>query len=112
MQIETIYGEKMYDYHKLFSAKAATALREFKVKIDWGVKDNGLTLLAPHARPDVCRICHAIDHAINFCPLFSMNQDRLDLSRRKVQYSDCTNRRGRTPSLSMMGKKCTIIIIA
>lgn len=39
MQIETSYGEKFYDYHKLLSAKAATALREFKVKIDWGVKD-------------------------------------------------------------------------
>jgi hypothetical protein len=36
MQIETSYGEKLYDYHKLFSAKAATALREFKVKIDRG----------------------------------------------------------------------------
>jgi hypothetical protein len=36
MQIETSYGEQFYDYHKLFSAKATTALREFKVKIDWG----------------------------------------------------------------------------
>ena len=97
MQIETSYGEKFYDYHKLFSVKAATALREFKVNIDWGVKDNDLlSLLAPHARPDVCKICHAIDHATKFCPLFSMNQDRLDLSRRKVQYSDRTDRRGRT----------------
>ena len=26
MQIETSYGENCYDYHKLFSAKAATAL--------------------------------------------------------------------------------------
>jgi hypothetical protein len=38
-----------------------------------------------------------------------MKQDRLDLSRRKVQYSDRTDRRVRTPSLS---KKCAIIIIA
>ena len=70
MQIETSYGEKCCEYQKLFSAKAATALREFKVKIDWGVKDNDLTLLAPHARPDVCRICHAIDHATKFFPTF------------------------------------------
>ena len=70
MQIETSYGEKFYDYHKLFSAKAATALREFKVKIDRGVKNNDLlTPLAPHARPDVCKICHAIYHATNLCPL-------------------------------------------
>jgi len=40
MQIKTSYGEKLYDYHKLFSAKAATALRECKVKIDWGIKDS------------------------------------------------------------------------
>jgi hypothetical protein len=54
------------------SADIATALREFKVKIDWGVTDNDLlTLLAPHARPDVCRMCHAIDHATNCCPLVS-----------------------------------------
>ena len=97
MQIETSYGEKIDDYHKLFSAKATTALREIKVKSDWGVTDNDLlTLLAPHARPDVSKICHTIDHKTNFCPLFSMNQDRLDLSRRKVQYSDRTDRRGRT----------------
>jgi hypothetical protein len=85
MQIETSYGEKCYEYHKLFSAKAATALLEFKVKIDWGVKDNDLlTLLAPHARPDVCRICHAIDHATKLFPLFSMKQDRLDLSAKSA----------------------------
>ena len=57
MQNETSYGDKLYDYHKLFSAKAATALREFKVKIDrgggGGGKNNYLTPLAPHARPDV-----------------------------------------------------------
>jgi hypothetical protein len=34
MQIETSYGENFYDYYKLFSAKAATALRESKVKIE------------------------------------------------------------------------------
>ena len=74
LQIETSYGEKFYESDKLFSAKAATALREFKVKIDWGVKDNDLlTLSAPHTRPDACRICHAIDHVTNFCLLFSMN---------------------------------------
>ena len=71
MQIETSYGEKIDDYHKLFSVKATTALREIKVKSDWGVTDNDLlTLLAPHARPDVCKICHTIDHETNFCPLF------------------------------------------
>jgi hypothetical protein len=43
-----------------------------------------LILLAPHARPDVCKICHAIDHATNCCPLFSINQDRHDLFRRRV----------------------------
>jgi hypothetical protein len=105
-------GEKFCDYYKLFSAKAATARRESKVKIDWEVKDNDLlTILAPHARPDVCRICHAIDHAINFFPLFSMNQDRLDLSRRKVQYSDRIDKK-EEHVLFMKGKKCAIIIIA
>jgi hypothetical protein len=105
-------GEKFCDYYKLFSAKAATARRESKVKIDWEVKDNDLlTMLAPHARPDVCRICHAIDHAINFCSLFSMNQDRLDLSRRKVQYSDRIDKK-EEHVLFMKGKKCAIIIIA
>ena len=80
-----------------FLPKPQLPFREFKVQIDWGVTDNDLlTLLAPHARPDVCKICHAIDHATNFCPLFSMNQDCLDLPRRKVQYSDRTDRRGRT----------------
>ena len=56
-----------YEYHTLFSAKAVTALCKFKVKIDWRGKYNDLvTLLAPHARQDVCRICHAIDHVTNF----------------------------------------------
>ena len=58
-------------------------------------ESNILILLAPHARSDVCKICHAIDHATNLYPLFSINQDRHDLSRRRVQYSDRTDRRGR-----------------
>ncbi|CAG2241264.1 unnamed protein product [Mytilus edulis] len=71
LQIESSYGEKIYEYHKLFAAKAATALRDFKVKFDWGVKDNDiLTLLAPHARPEVCRLCYAIDHGTNCLPSF------------------------------------------
>ena len=93
MQIKTSYGEKFYDYHKLISAKAATAFANVRSKLTG--ESTILILLAPYARPDVFKICHAIDHATNFCPHFSINQDRHDLSRRRVQYSDRTDRRGR-----------------
>lgn len=96
LQIESSYGEKFYEYHKLFAAKAATALRDFKVKFDWGVKDNDiLTLLAPHARPEVCRLCYAIDHGTNFCPLSSQSVERSTYPRNRPS-SDRVDRRGRT----------------
>ncbi|CAG2249582.1 unnamed protein product [Mytilus edulis] len=96
LQIESSYGEKFYEYHKLFAAKAATALRDFKVKFDWGVKDNDiLTLLAPHARPEVCRLCYAIDHGTNFCPLSSQSVERSTYPKNRPS-SDRVDRRGRT----------------
>ncbi|CAG2238195.1 unnamed protein product [Mytilus edulis] len=110
LQIESSYGEKFYEYHKLFAAKAATALRDFKVKFDWGVKDNDiLTLLAPHARPEVCRLCYAIDHGTNFCPLSSQSVERSTYPRNRPS-SDRVDRRGNdityyNPHLGMCAKR-------
>ena len=39
INIHTFYGENLYDYHKIFSAKAATLLREKRVKVDWSERD-------------------------------------------------------------------------
>ena len=35
IQIHNSYGDKFYDYHKLFSTKPATFLREKHIKVDW-----------------------------------------------------------------------------
>ena len=37
-----IDGTAFYEYHRTFSARAAALIQQQNVKVDWGVRDNGL----------------------------------------------------------------------
>lgn len=70
VEISNFYGAKFYDYHKMFSAKAATLLREYKVKVDWSKRDRDLfTLVSAGVQINVCKLCHMCDHSTEFCSL-------------------------------------------
>lgn len=70
IQISNVYGHKFYEYHTQFSARAAAALADCNIKIDWSIKDNSLlTMVAGNANVVSCQLCSATSHSTSFCPL-------------------------------------------
>ena len=59
-----------YEYHKMFSARAATLLLNHNVKLDWSVRDNDMYCkLFAGRRAIACGICSSMAHSTDFCPL-------------------------------------------
>ncbi|VDH89876.1 Hypothetical predicted protein [Mytilus galloprovincialis] len=82
INIHNFHGLKFYDYHKIFSAKAAALLREKRVKVDWSLRDRDiLSLITAGSSVNVCKICNLIDHATQYCPLQSSVQVESPSSR-------------------------------
>ena len=69
IEIHNIYGSKFFEYHKLFSARSAEALRELNIKVDWSVRDNTLlNLIMAGTKTNSCSHCQSISHTSSFCP--------------------------------------------
>ena len=62
-------GFTFYDYHKAFSARAASLLLDHHIKIDWSYRDQNLfnQFLAGH-KINACQICNNASHSAGFCP--------------------------------------------
>jgi hypothetical protein len=61
-------GSLFYEYHKLFSANAASKL-ERNVKIDWSTRSHELyTACFSGTKAISCHLCSSIDHISKFCP--------------------------------------------
>ena len=45
VEIYNVYGDKFYEYHKLFSLKSVNALSLHKLKLDWSVRDRDILQL-------------------------------------------------------------------
>ena len=62
-------GFTFYDYHKAFSACAASLLLDHHIKIDWSYRDQNLfnQFLAGH-KINACQICNNASHSAGFCP--------------------------------------------
>ena len=64
-----IDGTAYYEYHKSFSARASALIQQQNVKVDWGVRDNGLFCsLFVGQRANVCSLCGSVAHLSGFCP--------------------------------------------
>ena len=69
VDIANVYGNKFYDYHCQFSARAASALRDNNIKVDWSIRDLSLLhMVTSNARVNECFICNSTMHATDFCP--------------------------------------------
>ena len=90
IDICNFYGDKFYDYHKLFSAKAATLLREKHIKVDWGKRDRDiLNLVTAGSSVNICKICNMADHSTAFCPMqpSMINKSHFDQNIRQFETS-------------------------
>lgn len=73
IDIFNVYGDRFYEYHKLFSLKSASALAIHKIKVDWSARDRDLIqLIASRAR--TCSICSEVSHDTKFCPSFQKSE--------------------------------------
>ena len=64
-----IDGTAYYEYHKSFSARASALIQQQNVKVDWGLRDNGLFCsLFVGQRANVCSMCGSVAHLSGFCP--------------------------------------------
>ena len=62
------YGPRFYIYHKSFSAKAANAIVEHNVVINWAKVDDRILNLVMHGTPNRhCEHCGEFDHISRFC---------------------------------------------
>ncbi|CAC5416016.1 unnamed protein product [Mytilus coruscus] len=69
IDIYNVYGAKFYDYHCQFSARAAAALRDCNIKVDWSIKDTTmLSMVAGNAKVNSCSNCSSTMHLSSFCP--------------------------------------------
>ena len=45
VEIYNVYGDKFYEYHKLFSLQSVNTLSLHKLKVDWSVRDRDILQL-------------------------------------------------------------------
>ena len=75
VNISNMYGDKFYEYHKMFSLKSASELALYNIKIDWWIRDRDLLqLITANARVRSCNICNEVSHDTKFCPLSAVTQ--------------------------------------
>ena len=65
IDISNFYGQVFYDYHKMFSAKSATLLREHHVKVDDAIK-----IISNYGKgTKLCKFDIQIQNAFTICPV-------------------------------------------
>ncbi|KAL3882443.1 hypothetical protein ACJMK2_028782 [Sinanodonta woodiana] len=69
IKISNEYGDIFYDYHNVYSTQAAIALRDYKVKVNWAIRDQAtLQLLIGGQKSKSCNTCNSVSHSTDFCP--------------------------------------------
>jgi len=71
VDMATRYGGKaFYEYHKMFSLKAAAHLKHQNILVDWSVRNNTLFCnIFANMKPITCQACNSVSHPSRFCPL-------------------------------------------
>lgn len=70
VNIAHTYGPRFYTYHKMFSAKAANAIIEHSIVINWAKVDDRLLNKIMHGTPSrYCEMYGDFDNATRFCEL-------------------------------------------
>ena len=72
IEMSALFGPAFYEYHLAFSARAATLLQNYNIKIDWSKRDTHIfsTVFAGR-RAATCLYCQSSAHFSDFCPLQS-----------------------------------------
>ena len=67
-EMSRMYGQKFYEYHKIFSQRCAAALA-IRKKINWAEKEKDLLQMIISGIPaNICGICGEVSYTTPFCP--------------------------------------------
>lgn len=98
VEISNTYGQCFYNYHKLFSAKAANALYASGQLVDWSSKDRDILLMVMGGtRAKSCDHCKSPLHQTQDCILM-MNGDRRNPPQSFYTFGGKTTGPGAVPS--------------
>lgn len=89
-------GIMFYEYHKDFSARAATMLHDYGIKVDWSKRD--YDLFSKHfagCRANACSLCACVTHKAAFCPLSADGNSNNNKRFRNNNYSSTSDSAGR-----------------
>ena len=69
IKISNAYGDIFYDYHNVYSTQADIALRDYKLKVNWALRDQAtLQLLIGGRKSKSFNTCNSVAHSSDFCP--------------------------------------------
>ncbi|VDI44945.1 Hypothetical predicted protein [Mytilus galloprovincialis] len=95
-EISQNYGPCFYTYHKMFSAKAAAAIVEHNIVINWSkVDDKLLNLVTHNVQSRACTHCGEFDHTSKFCEKAKHGNPTLSQGATNIRNTD---KRGRPVS--------------
>lgn len=93
------YDPCFYTYHKMFSAKAAAAITEHNILINWSKVDDKLFNLVTHnMQCRACNLCGNFDHTSKFCDRANQRMPEAALSTQTSNFvigARSTDKRGR-----------------
>lgn len=92
VDLHNTHGKVFYDYHRLFSAKCAEALRQ-GVKIDWSLLDVKIyNRVTTGHKTRICELCSSMTHTTWQCERFTdrpySNKPRLPVNSSLLGKSD------------------------
>lgn len=95
IRIHGLYGgQALNDYHKLFSAKSAEALRVSSTKVDWSFTDQAIySMVTAGRRANACNTCDSITHATPQCPMSNQSGPSTQHNRGKQKGDTSTFRK-------------------
>jgi hypothetical protein len=73
--IHQVYGDRFYEYHKLFSFNSAMLLQQKRIKLDWSRRDMDLLQrISTGANAKFCGICGEVSHDTKSCLSYNSPQ--------------------------------------
>lgn len=68
IEVHNVWSTKVFEYHKLFSAKCAIALKQNQMLIDWSKGDDKITkCVVAGVEVSKCNFCSSTTHTSSMC---------------------------------------------